>query len=158
MHWRYNYNEFKIKARPPVGNDDWNKQRVLEVLREAGVNPTSQRVEIGYALFSSCAHLSAEEIMQRVNADYPVVSKATVYNTLGLFADHSLVREVIVEPGKVFYDPNVSLHHHFYYVDSGELLDIPASALQIDKLPELPLETEVERVEVVIRLRRCTAH
>ena len=139
-------------------NNEWNKQRVLEVLRDAGVNPTSQRVEIGYALFSSCAHLSAEEIMQRVNADYPVVSKATVYNTLGLFADHALVREVIVEPGKVFYDPNVSSHHHFYYTDSGALVDIPASALHINKLPELPPATEVEKVEVVIRLRQRATH
>lgn len=141
-----------------MDENNWNKQRVLEVLRDAGVNPTSQRVEIGYALFSSCAHLSAEEIMQRVNADYPVVSKATVYNTLGLFADHALVREVIVEPGKVFYDPNVSTHHHFYYVESGELQDIPASALQISQLPEIPMHTEVEKVEVVIRLRPQTAH
>ncbi len=139
-------------------NTEWNKQRVLEVLRDAGVNPTSQRVEIGYALFSSCAHLSAEEIMQRVNADYPVVSKATVYNTLGLFAGHSLVREVIVEPGKVFYDPNVSMHHHFYYVDSGELQDIPAASLQIAKLPEIPADTEVDKVEVVIRLRHKSVH
>ena len=128
------------------------------MLRDAGVNPTSQRVEIGYALFSSCAHLSAEEIMQRVNADYPVVSKATVYNTLGLFAGHGLVREVIVEPGKVFYDPNVSPHHHFYYVDSGDLVDIPASSLQIGSLPDLPPETEVEKVEVVIRLRQRVTH
>ena len=141
-----------------MNNNDWNKQRVLEVLRDAGVNPTSQRVEIGYALFSSCAHLSAEEIMQRVNADYPVVSKATVYNTLGLFAGHALVREVIVEPGKVFYDPNVSPHHHFYYVDSGDLVDIPASSLQIGTLPDLPPETEVEKVEVVIRLRQRVTH
>ncbi|ACH83845.1 MULTISPECIES: Fur family transcriptional regulator [Acidithiobacillus] len=141
-----------------MNNNDWNKQRVLEVLRDAGVNPTSQRVEIGYALFSSCAHLSAEEIMQRVNADYPVVSKATVYNTLGLFAGHALVREVIVEPGKVFYDPNVSPHHHFYYVDSGDLVDIPASSLQIGTLPDLPPETEVEKVEVVIRLRQRATH
>ncbi|MBU2807571.1 transcriptional repressor [Acidithiobacillus ferrooxidans F221] len=141
-----------------MDNNDWNKQRVLEVLRDAGVNPTSQRVEIGYALFSSCAHLSAEEIMQRVNADYPVVSKATVYNTLGLFAGHALVREVIVEPGKVFYDPNVSPHHHFYYVDSGDLVDIPASSLQIGTLPDLPPETEVEKVEVVIRLRQRATH
>ena len=141
-----------------MNTSPWNKQKVLEVLRDAGVNPTSQRVEIGYALFSSCAHLSAEEIMQRVNADYPVVSKATVYNTLGLFAEHALVREVIVEPGKVFYDPNVSAHYHFYYVDSGDLIDIPAASLGISKLPELPPDTEIERVDVVIRVRRRSTH
>ncbi len=131
----------------------WNKQKVLETLLEAGVNPTSQRVEIGYVLFSSHAHLSAEEIMQRVNADYPVVSKATVYNTLGLFARHSLVREVIVEPGKVFYDPNVSRHHHFYYIDTGDLVDIPSSELHIQSLPELPADSELEEIDVVIRIR-----
>ncbi|WP_437560555.1 Fur family transcriptional regulator [Acidithiobacillus sulfuriphilus] len=141
-----------------MNTSPWNKQKVLEVLRDAGVNPTSQRVEIGFALFSSCAHLSAEEIMQRVNADYPVVSKATVYNTLGLFAEHALVREVIVEPGKVFYDPNVSAHYHFYYVDSGDLIDIPASSLEISNLPELPPDTEIERVDVVIRIRRRNTH
>ncbi|AIA54929.1 Fur family transcriptional regulator [Acidithiobacillus caldus] len=137
-------------------NPATSKQQVLEVLRDAGVNPTSQRVEIGFVLFSACAHLSAEEIMQRVNADYPVVSKATVYNTLGIFAEHGLVREVIVEPGKVFYDPNVSPHHHFYYVDSGELVDIPAHDLQVRSLPDLPEDTELQQVDIVIRLRRKT--
>ena len=68
------------------------------------------------------------------------------------------MREVIVEPGKVFYDPNVSPHHHFYYVDSGDLVDIPASSLQIGTLPDLPPETEVEKVEVVIRLRQRATH
>jgi len=137
-------------------NRAMSKQQVLEVLRDAGVNPTSQRVEIGFVLFSGGAHMSAEEIMQRVNADYPVVSKATVYNTLRIFAEHGLVREVIVEPGKVFYDPNVSPHHHFYYVDSGELVDIPARELQVRALPELPEDTELEQVDIVIRLRRKT--
>ena len=139
-----------------MDNQDWNKQRVLETLRDAGVNPTSQRVEIGYALFSSCAHLSAEEIMQRVNADYPVVSKATVYNTLGLFADHSLVREVIVEPGKVFYDPNVDPHHHFYNVSTGELTDIDGHAVAVTVLPPLPASASMEGVDVIVRVRSAS--
>lgn len=131
-----------------------NKQEVSEVLRDAGVNPTSQRVEIGYILFARHAHLSAEEIMQRVNADYAVVSKATVYNTLGLFVQHGLVRELIVEPGKVFYDSNVSPHHHYYYVDSGDLLDIPAQELRLAQTPSLPADTELEDVEIVLRVRK----
>lgn len=131
-----------------------NKQDVSEVLRDAGVNPTSQRVEIGYILFARHAHLSAEEIMQRVNADYAVVSKATVYNTLGLFVQHGLVRELIVEPGKVFYDSNISPHHHYYYVDSGDLLDIPAQELRLAQTPSLPADTELEDVEIVLRVRK----
>jgi len=131
-----------------------SKQEILEILRAAGVNPTSQRVEIGYILFSSHAHLSAEEIMQQVNAEYAVVSKATVYNTLGLFVAHGLIREVIVEPGKVFYDSNTSRHHHFYYIDSGELVDIPETELQLAQLPQLPSGTELESIDVVVRIRK----
>ncbi|MEY2342080.1 Fur family transcriptional regulator [Acidithiobacillus sp. IBUN Pt1247-S3] len=137
-----------------MNSESMNKQEVLETLRDAGVNPTSQRVEIGYILFAQHAHLSAEEIMQRVNADYAVVSKATVYNTLGLFVQHGLVREVIVEPGKVFYDSNVSPHHHYYYVDTGDLLDIPAQQLRLAQQPQLPEDTELEEVDIVLRVRK----
>jgi len=132
----------------------FSKQQVLEALRGAGVNPTSQRVEIGYVLFAQHAHLSAEEIMQRVNADYAIVSKATVYNTLGLFVQHGLVREVIVEPGKVFYDSNVAPHHHYYYVDSGDLIDIPVQQVRLVDLPQLPEDTELEEVDIVLRVRK----
>lgn len=130
-----------------------SKQDVVEMLRQADVNPTSQRVEIAHALFSSCAHMSADEIMQRVNAEYPQVSKATVYNTLGVLAQQHLVREVIVEPGKVFYDANTMPHHHFYHVDSGRLEDIPSERLTIQSLPPLPAGTVLDSVDVVIRVR-----
>ncbi|MEL5849867.1 MAG: Fur family transcriptional regulator [Candidatus Igneacidithiobacillus chanchocoensis] len=132
----------------------FSKQQVLEALKSAGVNPTSQRVEIGYVLFAQHAHLSAEEIMQRVNADYAIVSKATVYNTLGLFVQHGLVREVIVEPGKVFYDSNVAPHHHYYYVDSGDLIDIPVQQVRLADLPQLPENTELEEIDIVLRVRK----
>jgi Fur family iron response transcriptional regulator len=132
----------------------FSKQQVLEALKSAGVNPTSQRVEIGYVLFAQHAHLSAEEIMQRVNADYAIVSKATVYNTLGLFVQHGLVREVIVEPGKVFYDSNVAPHHHYYYVDTGDLIDIPMQQVRLANLPQLPEDTELEEVDIVLRVRK----
>lgn len=130
-----------------------SKQDVVERLRAADVNPTSQRVEVAHALYSAWAHLSADEIMARVNAEYPVVSKATVYNTLGLLVEHGLIQEVIVEPGKVFYDPNTTAHHHFYNVGTGELEDIPGNALELPMLPPLPPGAEVERVDVVIRIR-----
>ena len=130
-----------------------SKQNVVEMLRQAGVNPTSQRVEVAHTLFCSCEHLSADEIMQRVNAEYPQVSKATVYNTLGILAQHQLVREVIVEPGKVFYDANSIPHHHFYHMDSGRLEDIPSEHLTIQSLPPLPEGTVLDSVDVVIRVR-----
>ena len=132
--------------------------RCQQRLADCGIRPTAQRVRIASLLLSAPQHLSAEQILASLRSCGARVSKATVYNTLGLFAEHALVREVIVEPGKVFYDPNVSAHYHFYYVDSGDLIDIPASSLEISNLPELPPDTEIERVDVVIRVRRRSTH
>ena len=95
--------------------------------------------------------------MSSVNEGRDRVSKATVYNTLGLFARNGLVREVIVDPTRVFYDPNTSDHHHFYNIDTGELLDINTSELRISDLPELPEGTVAAGVDVIIRVRGDTA-
>lgn len=131
-------------------------QDVAARLKAAGILPTQQRLLIARVLFSRDQHLSADQVMQYVNDDADHVSKATVYNTLGLFARKGLVREVIVDPTRVFYDPNTSNHHHFYNVDTGELRDIEASALDIESLPELPEGTVSEGVDVIIRLRNAT--
>ncbi len=81
------------------------------------------------------------------------MSKATVYNTLGLLAQRGVIREVIVDPDRVFYDPNVAPHHHFYNIDTGRLSDIDASKVEIHGLPSLPEGCRLEGVEVIVRLR-----
>jgi Fur family iron response transcriptional regulator len=81
------------------------------------------------------------------------VSKATVYNTLGLFANKGLVREVIVDPTRVMYDSNTSSHYHFYNVDTGELYDIEPGNMNVNELPDIPDDTEIDGVEVIVRLR-----
>jgi len=91
-----------------------------------------------------------------VNKDQEEVSKATVYNTLGLFAKNGLLNEVIIKPSKVFYDTNLEKHHHLYHIDSGTLEDISASQVKIEQLPELPSGTELEDVDVIIRLRKSS--
>lgn len=123
------------------------------LLRSHGINPTHQRIEIAYALFGRQEHLSADQIMAIVNDRHSETSKATVYNTLNLFKQHKLVREVIVDPSKVFYDPNTGPHHHFYNVDNGELIDIDENDLRISGLPSLPAGTVTEGVDVIIRVR-----
>ena len=80
-------------------------------------------------------------------------SKATVYNTLGLFAKKGLIKEVIVDPSKVFYDSTASEHFHFYNTDTGELTDIPAGAINIDDLPDLPEGTVSTGLEVIVRIK-----
>ncbi len=130
-----------------------NKEKVAELLQSRGITPTQQRVEIGAILFSRPQHLSAERVLQLVNQGSAQVSKATVYNTLGLFAEKGLVREVIIDPTKVFYDSNTHPHHHVYDVTTGQLSDIGADEVAVSRLPELPEDMTVEAVEVVVRVR-----
>jgi Fur family iron response transcriptional regulator len=122
-------------------------------LTACGIGVTRQRVLIAGALLSRCAHWSADQLLAKINESQPEVSKATVYNTLRLFVDHGLAREVIVDPDRVFYDSNPEPHHHFYDVTRGELMDIPHDSIQLAKLPPLPAGCEMEGVEVVLRIR-----
>jgi len=131
-----------------------NRDDIVNKLKSSGVSPTNQRVEIAQALFARPQHLSAEQIMQMVNEESDSkASKATIYNTLGLFAKKGLIKEVIVDPSKVFYDSTVSQHFHFYNTDTGELTDIPAGAINIDNLPELPEGTVSTGLEVIVRIK-----
>ena len=130
-----------------------NRDEVIDKLKSSGVTPTTQRVEIAQILFAKPQHLSAEQILGMVNESSSTASKATVYNTLGLFAKKGLVKEVIVDPSKVFYDSNVTKHFHFYNTDTGMLTDIPVDAINFDKLPELPEGTESSSLEVIVRIK-----
>ena len=124
-----------------------------EQLREAGITPTQQRVQIAEILFAQPQHLSADQILAVVNSNGPIASKATIYNTLGLFARKGLVREVIVDPSKVFYDSNTSEHHHFYNLDSGQLTDIDAADVMISNLPDWPANTQPAGIDIIFRVR-----
>lgn len=129
-------------------------QVVNRTLRSHGVIPTAQRVQIGRMVLTQPAHFSAEQLYEQVNQSGAYVSKATVYNTLGLFVEKGLLRQVLVDPSKVFYDSNMAPHHHFYDVDSGDLEDIDASEIEIGALPETTPGVEIEGVDVVVRIRR----
>jgi Fur family iron response transcriptional regulator len=130
-----------------------SRESVAELLRRHGINPTHQRTEIAHLLFQRREHLSADQILSLVNARHDETSKATVYNTLKLFLEKKLIRELIVDPDKVFYDPNVSEHHHFYDVVTGCLTDIPADQIRVEGLPPLPPGTVADGVDIIIRTR-----
>jgi Fur family iron response transcriptional regulator len=104
-------------------------------------------------LTSRCAHLSAEQVLAIVNEHNSETSKATVYNTLKLFLEKKLIREVIVDPRKVFYDPTSTPHHHFYNVDTGELTDIDVAELAVSGMPRPPKGAVIEGVDIIVRTR-----
>jgi Fur family iron response transcriptional regulator len=130
-----------------------SKNAVIDLLKAHSITPTQQRIDIAAILFARPQHMSAEEVLSAANLSQAHVSKATVYNTLGLFAAKGLVREVIVDPAKVFYDSNTQPHHHFFNVDTGVLTDIDPALVAIERLPEAPGGTAAEGVDVVIRVR-----
>jgi len=127
--------------------------QAIILLRQHEITPTPQRVAIARILLARAQHLSADQLREAVNRSEPRVSKATVYNTLGLFLRKGLVRAVVVDPTKIFYDSNTRFHHHFYDLKSGTLTDIEETEIGMPALPNLPNESIVESVEIIVRLR-----
>ncbi|MDE1982284.1 MAG: transcriptional repressor [Betaproteobacteria bacterium] len=127
---------------------------LAEMLRRHDIIPTHQRLIIAQVLLARHQHVSADQLLALVNEQHAEVSKATIYNTLNLFEEKGLIRGVIVDPVRVFYDTNTLPHHHFFDEESGTLTDIEPDSLSIGGLPSLPAGMVQERVDIVVRIRR----
>lgn len=124
-------------------------------LRAVGLRPTRQRIALARLLFEgSDRHVTAEQLRAEAEGAAIRVSLATVYNTLHQFTAAGLLREVVVEPGRSYFDTNVEDHHHFFCETSGMLQDIPGDSVAVGALPSPPPGTEISRVDVIIRVRR----
>ncbi len=129
------------------------REQIPAVLRQHGILATTQRVDIAAVMLACRQHMAADQVLAQVNARGAGVSKATVYNTLGLFAEKGLIRQVIVDSSRVFYDSNTRPHYHFYNVDDGTLTDIDIAEVRVDALPSPPADTATEAIDVIIRIR-----
>jgi Fur family iron response transcriptional regulator len=130
-------------------------QDVRTMLRKVGLRPTRQRMELGWILFAKGdRHLTAEMLFEEASKARVPVSLATVYNTLNQFTDVGLLRQVAVDGSKTYFDTNVSDHHHFFVEDANVLVDIPSAKVTVSDLPNALEGYEIDRVEVVVRLRR----
>ena len=124
-------------------------------LRAVGMRPTRQRLAIGRLLFDGGnRHFTAEQLHNEVRQAGYSVSLATVYNTLHQFKRAALLREVIVESGCSYFDTNMAPHHHMFFEEEGRLEDIDGAGVTLSGLPAPPAGQRVERVEVIIRVRR----
>jgi Fur family transcriptional regulator, iron response regulator len=129
------------------------QETVANRLSSHGAKPTTQRLKLAEVVFARPQHLSAEQVLQVARTQGIRVSKATVYNTLNLFVECGLLRELVVDRDRVYYDSTVHAHHHFYNVDTGEMIDIPPEAVSFAGVPAAPAGTEQDGVEVIIRVR-----
>ncbi|HFB97733.1 MAG TPA: transcriptional repressor [Bryobacterales bacterium] len=129
------------------------EEDIVNRLREAGLRPTRQRIALAMLLYGrGHRHVTAEELHREAALAGLSVSLATVYNTLNQFTRARLLREVIADGSKAFYDTNVSEHYHFYSEKDGRLIDIPGDQLSIGRLPPLPEGTRVASIDVIVRL------
>lgn len=125
----------------------------LELIRAARLRPTRQRLALARLLFDKGdRHVSAEQLHGEAQAAAVRVSLATVYNTLHQFIAAGLLREVVVDPGRSYFDTNVSDHHHFYFEETGQLQDIAGDRVGVAELPAPPSGTSIRRVDVIIRV------
>lgn len=127
---------------------------ILDRLRSVGLRPTRQRLALAKLLFDSGDRHVTAELLHTEALDANIrVSLATVYNTLHQFTEVDLLREIVVESGRSYFDTNTSAHHHFFHVDEGKLQDIPLHEIALTAPPIAPAGKEIERVDVIVRLK-----
>jgi Fe2+ or Zn2+ uptake regulation protein len=130
-------------------------REVVEVLKSRGIQPSAQRVAVAQQVLDAHDHPSADEVFARVKKRFPMVSRATVYNTLNVLVEKGLLRPLSLTVGKVVYDPKIEPHHHFIDDGSGAIHDVPWDALRVSDVSALS-GLDVREYQVVLRGRRRT--
>lgn len=125
---------------------------VLDVLREHGIQPSAHRVAVARYVLRTEEHPSADQVFTRVKKSFPMLSRATVYNTLNLFVEKNLLLQLVLAEGKVVFDPRVGPHHHFIDEATGTIHDVPWEALQVHNVHALD-GFDVRQYQVVLKGR-----
>ena len=132
-----------------------NSLKAIELLKNVALRPTKQRIALTKILFQENHwHVTAEQLHSEAIRKGYKISLATVYNALNSFKEAGIVKQVLVEPGKIYFDTNTESHHHFYIEETGELVDVPDDECKIVSLPLIPAEYTVNQVEITIRLEK----
>ena len=126
------------------------KRETLQALTEHGIQPSAQRVAVADYVLYTTDHPSADQVWAEVKRGFPLLSRATVYNTLNLFTEKGLLRELVLAEGKVVFDPKLDPHHHFLDEETGEIVDVPWSALDVRRVHHLN-GFDVREYQVVMR-------
>ena len=128
-------------------------REVVDVLRSRGIQPSAQRVAVAQHVLDAHDHPGADDVFARVRKKFPMVSRATVYNTLNVLVEKGLLRALVISEGKVVFDPKTDAHHHFIDESTGRIHDIPWQAVKVSQIDRLK-GFEVSEYQVVIRGRR----
>ena len=126
-------------------------QEIAARLEDVGVQPTAQRLAIARYVLCEADHPTAEQIETAVKATLPMVSRATIYNTVRKLVEVGLLCEVKTPHSEaVRFDGNVEPHHHFIDRDTGRIYDLDFDAVEISNLDKLGRKFKIDRVSVTL--------
>jgi Fe2+ or Zn2+ uptake regulation protein len=128
-------------------------EEMLKKLAAHGIQPTPQRIAVAEYVLNTLSHPTADEVWMNVRDRCPTLSRATVYNTLNLFAEKGLLRTQPLKEGVAVFDPHVEPHHHFIDEETGNVYDIPWDAVRVTGEKALQ-GLDVREYQVVLRGRR----
>lgn len=126
------------------------KDDVIKILNDYGIQPSAQRVAVAEYVLTTDEHPSADQVFAKVSSNFPMISRATIYNTLNLFVEKGLLRELHIAAGRVVFDPNLNRHHHFIDEETGEIKDIEGQQLKVSNLSSLQ-DFEISDYQVILR-------
>ena len=126
---------------------------LIALLRQAGFQPTPQRLAVARYVLATTSHPTADEILEKARRECPTLSRATVYNTLARLSERGLVRPQVIREGAVVFDARVQKHHHFIDEATGKIYDVPWDALVVSGKEKLK-GYQVKEYQVVMRGRR----
>ena len=127
-----------------------NLQSVEEMASGAGFKMTPQRRVIIKFLEKATNHPSADDVFFAVNQEFPMTSRATVYNTLNWLKSVGMLKERF-EGDRVLYDPNCAEHHHFVCNQCGAVEDVGFDQLSDIGPINLGGISKVDSYEVTVR-------
>lgn len=137
-------------AKTEVRQRCLSAREISDRLVAAGVRPTAQRIAICQYVLCEADHPSAETIKEWIDERFPMMSLATVYNTLGVLVKAGLLRELrLPHIDTVLYDNNLDEHHHFLDKETGRVYDIEASRVKVES--SLPSGVRIEETEILFK-------
>ena len=127
----------------------------IEKLRNSGLRPTRQRLEICDALFNTnkTFHFTINDLSKIINEKQgKKISLATVYNTVHAFEKKGYLKEIAINSSQTYFDTNTTDHHHFFDEKNKELIDLNNEDIDPIKIKKIVPGKKIKSVEVIVRV------
>ena len=129
--------------------------KYIEKLRNSGLRPTKQRLQICKVLFDTekTFHFTVNDLVSKINKQLTnKISLATVYNTVHAFEKKGYLKQIPINSSQTYFDTNISDHHHFYDLKEEKLIDLENSDVGPINILKKINGRKIKSVEVLVKL------